>query len=127
LKLKLEQKQLLYRWMTVCIAGNFYIDVLCQKRPFLRVTDGRKRCNKQIIDLILKWRCNTKLVLTATSLAGIGGKDGFLGGYKADIATCPHSISVSDQSQTVVLPSSEATGSLLATSLGDDSLPLVSK
>ena len=88
LKLKLEQKQWLYRRMTVCIASNFYLDVLCQKRPFLRVTDGIKRCNKQIIDLILKWRCSTKLVLTATSLAGIGKKDGSLGGYKADVATC---------------------------------------
>jgi len=66
------------------IFGNFYLDVRCQKRPFLRVTGGRKRCNKQIIDLILKWRWNAKLVLTATSLAGKGSKDGALGlgGYK---------------------------------------------
>ena len=63
-------------------AGNFYLDVRCQKQPFLRVTDGIKRCNKQISDLILKWRCNTKLVLNMTSLAGLGRKDGALGGYK---------------------------------------------
>ena len=50
--------------------------------PFLRLTDDRKRCFKRKRDLILRWRCNTKLVLTATTLSGPERKDGALGGYK---------------------------------------------
>jgi len=36
--------------------------------PFLRLTDDRNRCFKRKRDLILRWRCNTKLVLTMTTL-----------------------------------------------------------
>jgi len=42
------------------------------------------------------------------------------------MAARPRSILVKDQSWTVMLPSSEATGSPL-TAIGNDSLPLVSK
>jgi len=46
--------------------GNFLGEVRGWNSPFLRLTDDRKRCYKRKRDLILRWRCNTKLVLTAT-------------------------------------------------------------
>jgi len=47
---------------------NFLWEVRSWNSPFLRLTDDRKQCFKRKKDLILRWRCNTKLVLTVTTL-----------------------------------------------------------
>ena len=48
--------------------GNCFLYVRMYEWPFLRVTDNRKRCYKRKTDLILTWRCNTQLVLSATTV-----------------------------------------------------------
>jgi len=50
-----------------CTVGNRFIYVRIYKWPFLRFTDDRKRCYNWKTDLILRWRYNTKLVLSATT------------------------------------------------------------
>jgi len=54
------------------VSGHFGVIFLREVRVwnslFLRLTDDRKRCFKRKRDLILRWRCNTKLVLTAITL-----------------------------------------------------------